>query len=126
MAGFDFAAYPEHRKQLGATRLARGWSKPPAQTIGTGRLKLQIGSKVPESGTSLPDMAKKSKCANCGRVGHWWRACPFPPDERAKARAKLQSVQRNQFEQAAPAPTPVPDGAVFGGFFYGNSDPPPR
>ena len=47
MVHFDFfegAGYADHRKELSSARLSRGWSRPPPQTIGNGRLKLKIGA----------------------------------------------------------------------------------
>ena len=118
-AGMDLAGYADHRKELSGARLGRGWSRPAPQTIGSGRLKLKIGTKS-DKGSTLSDILSRTRCANCGRKGHWWKDCTYPPDERARNRNKTGQSRQNL--TASEPSEPVSNAnTVTNGFFFGSN-----
>ena len=105
-----FANYGQVRQYLHKKALGRGFFKPstPGQggkgsSGGKRPLAITNGPSSPpppraqfhRRNTARPKMWNKAaiiartKCARCGKVGHWARSCTNPPDERGKQRAKM-------------------------------------
>ena len=67
-----------------AKHLARGYA---AGRDGNGRFSRGPGEAVRTGGTyriSIEQLKKRTKCAKCGKVGHWHRECPEKSGNREK------------------------------------------
>ncbi|MEC8482419.1 MAG: C2HC-type zinc finger protein, partial [Pseudomonadota bacterium] len=102
------ANYGQVRKYLHNKALNRGYFKstPPGSKGSSGKRPFKAITNGPNKShpppkpkfprhNARPKMWQKSnimartKCARCGKVGHWARSCTNPPDERGKKRAQM-------------------------------------
>ena len=91
------ANYGQVRQYLHKKTLGRGFQqqKPPkgggkaATKAGGARRPAPKGGNrrtAPPKKWSKAHLMARSKCARCGKMGHWARDCKNPPDERGKSR----------------------------------------
>jgi len=130
LGGAVMAGYLDHRKELQKVKLARGWSSPPRDVANGPRLRVKGKGKGKGKSRTLSEIKARSRCSNCGRLGHWHAECTNPPDERAKQRAAARaatttSPASNHAQTPAPATSSKPPASsgAYQSFFVGVSAP---
>jgi len=135
-----YANYGEVRKYLHKKQLSRGFTKfgqkggkkghkssSPSSTYGGKGGFNKTNRRPPPKKWTKKHLMDRSKCARCGKIGHWARECTNPPDERGKRRMGTVGFMQAQTAKESvtclscsdvPALAEEPDDVVDGFVFF--------
>ena len=110
------ANYGQVRQFLHKKTLARGYTRTPKPSGGKPFPRRKTGNRsAPPKRWTKTHLMSRTKCARCGKEGHWARSCTNPPDERGKRRMAHISFECSECEPPAvcSAPAPAPSSSTL-------------